>query len=58
MKSRIKKLNAEWHKAHPMPPNPSFEQRAQWHLEHQKHCGCRKIPEKLAGEMRKNGLIF
>jgi hypothetical protein len=52
------KLNKEWHLAHPMPKNPSFEQRVKWHLEHQKHCHCRKISGKLAEEMRKKGIKF
>jgi hypothetical protein len=53
MKSGIPKLNAVWHKTHPMPKNPSFEQRVTWHLEHQKHCRCRNISGKLAEEMKK-----
>jgi hypothetical protein len=51
------KLNAEWHRAHPMPKNASFEERVKWHLEHQKHCRCRPgIPQKLAEEMKKRGM--
>jgi len=50
------KLNKEWHLAHPMPKNPSFEQRVKWHLEHQKHCRCRKISGKLAEVRSSNGL--
>ena len=46
------KLNKEWHLSHPMPKNPSFEQRIKWHIDHQKHCGCRKPPQKLAEEIR------
>ncbi len=34
-------INAEWHKAHPMPKNPTLDQRIEWHLEHQQQCGCR-----------------
>ena len=41
---RKSRLNAEWHKKHPMPKNPTMEQRAKWHLEHYKHCACREIP--------------
>jgi hypothetical protein len=51
----IKKLNADWHKKHPMPKNPSFEQRVKWHLAHQKHCACRSLPAKLLQEMKKKG---
>ena len=52
------KINKEWHLAHPMPKNPSFEQRVAWHLEHQKNCLCRPISGKLAEEMRKQGIKF
>ena len=40
--------NAEWHRARPMPKNPTLEQRLEWHHEHALHCGCRKPPPKLA----------
>ena len=43
----MQKLNAEWHKAHKMPKNPTIQQRLAWHIEHAKHCGCRPIPAKL-----------
>jgi hypothetical protein len=41
------KINKEWHNKHPMPKNPTVEQRIEWHLAHAKNCGCREIPEKL-----------
>ena len=48
------KINAAWHERHPMPKNPSLQQRIDWHLEHLKHCNCRRdIPEKLREEMKK-----
>lgn len=50
------KINAEWHKKNKMPKNPTIEQRIKWHLEHQKNCSCRPIPEKLLGEMKKRKL--
>jgi hypothetical protein len=52
------KLNAAWHKENRMPKNPTFEQRMEWHLLHQKNCSCRPIPKKLAEEMEKRGLKF
>jgi hypothetical protein len=52
------KLNKEWHLKHPMPKNPTFEQRVKWHLAHQRHCSCRPIAEKLAEEMKKKGIKF
>jgi hypothetical protein len=45
------KTNGEWHLKNRMPKNPSFEQRVQWHLEHQKNCKCRPIPPKLLEEI-------
>jgi hypothetical protein len=45
------KLNAEWHLAHRMPKNPTWEQRYAWHLEHEKFCACRKMSDKLRQEV-------
>ncbi len=40
-----------------MPKNATFEQRLEWHLEHQKNCSCRReLPEKLVLEMKKRGI--
>ncbi|MBK7009732.1 MAG: hypothetical protein IPN73_16545 [Saprospiraceae bacterium] len=52
------KINKEWHLAHKMPKNPTIEQRIEWHLEHAKHCECRKIEGKIAEEMIKRGIKF
>ena len=41
------KLNKEWHLAHRMSANATLQQRIAWHIEHQKNCSCRPIPEKL-----------
>ena len=40
-------INAEWHRAHPMPRNPSPSQRLAWHVEHAKFCACRPMPPSL-----------
>jgi hypothetical protein len=40
------KLNKEWHLAHGMPANATWQQRIAWHIEHQKNCSCRPIPKK------------
>jgi hypothetical protein len=40
-------LNAEWHRAHPMPKHATFEQRVEWHREHVKACGCRTSPPDI-----------
>jgi hypothetical protein len=47
------KINKEWHDKNVMPKNPTQQQRIDWHLEHQKQCGCRPIPPKLLEEIRK-----
>ena len=47
------KMNKAWHLAHPMPKKPTFEQRLEWHIDHQKNCSCRPIPDKLL-ELMKN----
>jgi len=40
----------------PDAKNPTLQQRIDWHLEHAKNCGCRKIPGKLAEEMKKRNI--
>jgi hypothetical protein len=49
-------INKEWHVAHPMPKNPSIEQRIEWHVEHCKNCACRDIPPKLKVEIKKRNI--
>lgn len=45
--SRKKALNKEWHEKNRMPKNATMKQRAQWHKEHIKNCGCRPMPKKI-----------
>ncbi|MEP7264574.1 MAG: hypothetical protein ABI772_08750 [Bacteroidota bacterium] len=52
------KTNKEWHLKNRMPVNATFEERVKWHLEHQKNCSCRPIPEKLLAEMKKKNISF
>jgi hypothetical protein len=52
------KINKEWHLKNKMPNPATFEERVQWHLEHQKNCDCRPIPDKLAEEMKKKGISY
>jgi hypothetical protein len=47
------KFNKEWHLAHRMPANATLQQRIEWHIEHQKNCGCRPIPEKILIEIKR-----
>jgi hypothetical protein len=41
------KINGQWHAAHPMPKNPTLEQRIAWHVAHAKACACRPIPASI-----------
>jgi DNA-3-methyladenine glycosylase I len=45
-------VNEKWHKAHPMPRNPSDAERIAWHLDHRDRCGCRPVPTKLLQKIR------
>lgn len=47
------KINKEWHEAHPMPKNPTLEQRIEWHIEHAKACKCREMPKSIQKEIEK-----
>ena len=38
------KVNAEWHKANPMPKNPTLAQRVAWHRAHAARC---EMPENI-----------
>jgi len=46
-------INATWHRAHPMPKNPTLDERIRWHEDHSVQCGCRPIPEGLKKEITK-----
>lgn len=50
------KINKAWHEKNKMPENPTFEQRVKWHLAHKENCLCRRIPAKLAAEMKEKGI--
>ncbi|MEK6700219.1 MAG: hypothetical protein AABZ10_14405 [Nitrospirota bacterium] len=46
-------MNREWHRAHKIPEKATLEERIKWHVAHAKKCGCRPIPFKIQGEMKK-----
>jgi hypothetical protein len=46
------RVNTAWHEEHPMPENPSLDDRVQWHLAHAAACACRPIPETVLKELR------
>ncbi len=52
----MSKMNAGWHEAHPMPRNPSPDQRIAWHLDHAQNCACRPIPKGVLALMEARGL--
>jgi hypothetical protein len=47
------RMNAAWHRKHPMPQRPSREQRIRWHIAHAKACSCREMPPSILMELRK-----
>jgi hypothetical protein len=51
------KINEQWHKAHRLPRNASFEQRLEWHRDHARECGCRKSPENIRLELEQRGML-
>lgn len=44
-------MNTTWHEAHVMPKNATDAERLAWHLDHQKACACREIPEILTKDV-------
>jgi hypothetical protein len=50
------KINRDWHEKHRMPKNPTEDQRIAWHLDHARHCGCRKIDGGVAALLKKRGI--
>ncbi|MCB9993794.1 MAG: hypothetical protein H6873_09080 [Hyphomicrobiaceae bacterium] len=52
----MRKINADWHRANPMPKNPSPEQRIDWHLRHAVNCECRGIPAGILRLMQARGI--
>lgn len=48
-------INAEWHRAHVMPKNPTDQQRANWHYDHALHCGCRQLTVSTIKLLKANG---
>lgn len=45
-------MNREWHEAHPMPANPTLEERLDWHLGHAAACPCRRVTAGLVQRIR------
>jgi len=49
------RTNREWHGANRMPKNPTEVQRAAWHYEHARNCGCRAITASIAALLERHG---
>ena len=49
-------INPDWHEKHPMPKNPSLDERVTWHLAHAAACACRAIPKTVLRELKIRGL--
>ncbi len=47
----IPRLNATWHRAHPMPLHPTFDERVRWHRAHARSCSCRTMPKDIKAEI-------
>jgi hypothetical protein len=46
-------VNKSWHRSHPMPINPTMDQRIAWHVAHARACTCREMPARILAELRK-----
>lgn len=51
------KINREWHEAHRLSRNATFEERLEWHREHAEKCGCRESPENIRLELARRGML-
>lgn len=49
------RLNAAWHAKHPMPKNPTLDERVAWHVAHARACGCRDLPKSVLAALRARG---
>jgi hypothetical protein len=47
-------INREWHQKHKMKKNATEKEKIKWHIEHEKNCSCRKMPESIKKKIRKN----
>lgn len=51
------KINKEWHEAHRLPRNATFEERLESHRDHAENCNCRESPEHIKRELEKRGML-
>jgi len=50
-------MNRDWHAAHRLPRNATFEERLVWHRDHAENCGCREAPESIKRELDNRGML-
>jgi hypothetical protein len=48
VKAAVPAFNPLWHLVHPMPRHANVHQRLAWHRAHERNCGCRPMPPRLA----------
>jgi hypothetical protein len=48
-------INTLWHAKNRMPKAATMQQKAKWHTEHVKNCGCRPIPKKVLEYLKGKG---
>lgn len=48
------KGGVKWHQENRMPKNPTLKERIEWHMGHQKHCGCRPVPKSILPHIPRN----
>ena len=46
-------FNKQWHAEHRLGKGAGLDDRIQWHLEHDKVCGCRPIPDAILKEIER-----
>lgn len=52
------RINADWHRANPMPKKATPDQRLAWHLAHAAACACRGIPDGVQRLMAERGIAL
>jgi hypothetical protein len=51
------KLNKEWHEKNILGSNQPLDKRISWHIEHEKFCSCREMPQSIRAEIIKRNLL-
>jgi hypothetical protein len=54
----MSRINRAWHESHRMPSNAGDDERIAWHLDHARHCGCRRIEGGVAALFKTRGIAI